>query len=76
MYGEHGRQLNLFVYDEYLSWYENNLKFYILANLTNEELKQFIEEKSPCGKYNQKKIVAVVLLTPINEIIKFVKEAL
>ena len=67
---------NLFDYDEYLSWYENNLKFYILANLTNEELKQFIEEKSPRGKYNQKKIVAVVLLTPINEIIKFVKEAL
>lgn len=66
----------IFDFDEYMEWYQNNLKFYIIANFSNAELKHFVESKKPRGKYNQAKIVEVVLETPMNEIIRCVKEVL
>lgn len=66
----------VFDFDEYMEWYQNNLKFYIIANLTNDELKDFIETRKPRGKYNQAKIIEVIKNTSIEEIIKCVKEVL
>lgn len=66
----------VFDFAEYMKWYKNNLKFYIIANFTNDELKNFVERKKTRGKYNQAKIIEVVLDTPINEIIRCVKEVL
>lgn len=66
----------IFDFNEYMAWYQNNLKFYIIANFTNDELKSFVEERGLRGKYNQAKIVEVVLKTPMSEIIECVKEVL
>lgn len=66
----------VFDFDEYMEWYQNNLKFYIIANFTNDELKDFIEERKPRGKYNQAKIIEVVRETSIKEIVKCVKEVI
>lgn len=63
----------VFDFDEYMEWYQNNLKFYIIANFTNEELRNFIEERKPKGKYAQAKIIDVVRNTSMEEIIKGVK---
>lgn len=71
-----GRGDIIFDFSEYMEWYQNNLKFYIIANFTNEELKEFVEERKPQGKYNQAKIIEVVKSTSIQEIIGCVKEVI
>lgn len=73
-YSEYGDDiLNL---DDYIIWFENNLKFYIIANLNNEELKAFIENQKPKGKYNQQKIAEVVTKTNIDTIVNYIKEVM
>jgi len=64
----------VFDFDEYMDWYINYLKFYIIANFTNDELKKFIEERKSSGNYNQLKIIEVIRNTSLQEIIENVKE--
>lgn len=66
----------VFDFDEYMEWYQNSLKFYIIANFTNDELKEFVETCKPKGKYNQAKLIEVVRNTPISEIINSIKEVI
>lgn len=66
----------VFDFYEYMVWYHNNLKFYIISNFKNDELKEFVEKRKPRGKYNQAKIVEVVRNTSIEEIIQSIKEVL
>ena len=66
----------VFDYNEYLLWYENNLKFYIIANLTNEELKKLIESNMPRGKYTQQKIIDFVKMISLCNLVKIIKEVL
>ena len=65
---------SVFDFDEYMDWYINYLKFYIIANFTNDELKKFIEERKSSGNYNQLKIIEVIRNTSLQEIIENVKE--
>lgn len=66
----------LFNIHEYLSWYIDYLKFFIISNFTNLELKNFVEERNKKGKYTQQKIIETVKTTDIKEIISCVKEVL
>ena len=66
----------VFDFDEYMEWYQNNLKFYLIANFTNEELREFVEKRKVNGKYNQAKIIEVVLKTSISEIVQCVREVM
>lgn len=66
----------IFDFNEYMKWYQNNLKFYIIANLKNDEFKRFIDSKKSTGKYNQAKIIDVIKNTTISEIVKYVREVL
>lgn len=63
-------------YDEYMKWYENNLKLYIISNLTNAELKTFVEGKKPRGNYSSRKIIDVITSASTEEIIDTVKEVM
>lgn len=63
-----------FDYQEYCAWFLNYLKFFIAANLLNEDLKDFVTSKKLKGKYTQKMIIEAIKSSPIEEIVLFVKE--
>lgn len=66
----------VFNINAYLSWYTDYLKFFIAANFTNPELKEFVEKRNSKGKYTQQKIAETIRDTDIKEIIECVKEVL
>lgn len=66
----------IFDYGQYMTWYENYIKFYIVANLTNSELEDFVEGIRQRGKYNQKKLIDAVISTPLMDMVNYVKEVL
>lgn len=65
----------VFDYKEYMEWYQNLLKFYIAANFSNEELKEFVEKRNAKGKYNQAKMIDVIKNTEMDEIAEAVRKA-
>ena len=61
-------------YSQYINWFINYLKLYILSNFKNAELANFINQIEPKGKYNQGKIIKVATELSIKEIINTIKE--
>lgn len=59
---------------DYMEWYQNYLKFYIISNFQNSELKAFVEDIIPRGKYSQQKIVDAIKKSSIETIVKAIKE--
>ena len=61
-------------FPQYINWFNNYLKLYILSNFKNAELADFINKLEPKGKYNQEKIIKVTNNLSIKEIIDVIKE--
>lgn len=59
---------------EYLKWLNNYMKYYLIANLTNDELVQFVRDKSGISKIDISTIVDVVNNCSIREILSKVEE--
>ena len=59
---------------KYLEWYNNYLKFYMISNLENSELKDLINSKNVKGKYCQQKIVEVISEMDLLEVANLIKE--
>jgi len=60
--------------DDYLVWLKNYVKFYLLANLTNDELNNFYFQKCQKRIAGQADIVSFVMKTDIEEILMKIKE--
>jgi hypothetical protein len=58
----------------YLVWLENYMKFYLIANFTNDELNKMFSQKYGRKITNQPDIVKFVLETTIEEILEQIKE--
>lgn len=56
-------------YRDYIQWYQDNLKLFMLANFSNEELDIFLNTKSPNGY----RLINTVRNTPMIEVIDAVK---
>lgn len=61
---------------EYLAWYQNYLKFFLLANFSDEELYQFVQSEIPSGKFCQKKMIKAVVQVPMEKLIAQIREVL
>jgi len=60
--------------EEYLLWLTNYIKFYLLANLTNDELDKFYFRRFKTKISGQSDIVSLILKTDISEILVKIKE--
>lgn len=59
----------VFDWKDYLDWFNNYIKLYLIANFTNEELEDFVLRKaSSTRKYSLDKIISVIKETSILEI--------
>ena len=61
----------VFQINEYLHWYRNYLKLYIVANLTNDELKAMVTKR--VGKYSVENLISTIDVMQTDEIMKWVK---
>ncbi len=61
-------------FQQYINWFNNYLKLYILSNFKNTELANYINKLEPKGKYNQEKIIKVTNNLSIKEIVEAIKE--
>lgn len=59
--------------DEYIVWLGNYIKFYLIANLSNDELKQFYSEVRREGINKESDLVNFVLLLKIDTILEKIK---
>lgn len=60
-------------YHNYMQWYQNNLKLFMLANFSAPELDNFLNTRCPNGYSSQEKLISTVQNTPLIEMIDVVK---
>jgi hypothetical protein len=64
-----------FSIDEYEKWLGNYLKFYLLANLSNDELKDFCTNKYGLQLSNAN-LISIVQKTSFEELLDYIKEVI
>lgn len=58
--------------EDYLKWLDNYIKFYLIANLTDDELTEFYKNKNSSAISGQKDIINFVTNLDTDEIINFI----
>jgi len=66
----------IFNFDEYMDWYQNYLKMYLSANLKNNELEAYVNEKISRGKYTQEKIIKVIQTSTVAEMLEYIRNVI
>ncbi|MHB8276173.1 MAG: hypothetical protein ACYDIA_00760 [Candidatus Humimicrobiaceae bacterium] len=59
--------------EEYLIWLSNYVKFYLVSNLTNDELKEFYYEKTAKKINNENDLINFILKLKIKNILEKIK---
>lgn len=62
-------------YEDYEKWLANYMKFYLLANLSNDELKRFCLEKYNMQISNNN-LISIIEKVSIKELLEFIKEVI
>ncbi|MDP2856120.1 MAG: hypothetical protein Q8N90_03325, partial [bacterium] len=60
--------------ENYIQWLENYIKFYLIANFTNDELKEFYLNKTGSSLNKESDLVDFVLSIDIEKILIKIKQ--
>jgi len=60
--------------EDYIQWLENYIKFYLIANFTNDELKEFYLSIMRFPLNKESDLVDFVMSTDIEEILEKIKQ--